>query len=229
MKIIFSQYYILVAFIFCQVVCQAQQEIPPIGFVRMINGIGHGNGNAKFIVDQEDIYPTGYKLGQDSGAMSLNQGSHSFTVCKNGVTKGTTKLDVVTGETTTVIAFAELIPPVNKEDPPTWTIKLLRLKQKSIESGYGLTLISVADAPETPVSLTVGAKGTIENHTLTRLKFTNVHLGATRGEVFISEKGKPLTTVSPDTPGNYVVVLYDGENGETAAIYFFDSKFTVAG
>ena len=152
MKTIFNRYYLLVTFIFCQAICKAQQEIPAVGFVRMINAVGHGNGNAKLIVDQEDIYPPGYQLGQDSGAVSLNQGSHSITVSKNGLTKGTTKIDVVTGETTTVIAFTELIPPVNKDDPPRWTIKLLRLKQKSIESGYGLTLISVADAPETPVS-----------------------------------------------------------------------------
>lgn len=229
MKTIFSRYYILVILILAHVVCQAQQEIPAVGFLRIINGISHGDGDAKFIVDQEDIYPTGYRLGQDSGAICLNEGSHSITVSKNGVTKGTTKIDVVTGETLSVIAFAELIPPVNKDDAPRWTIKLLRIKQKSIDSGYGLTLISVADAPETSISLVIGSKGTTESHALTRLKMTDVNLGTSRGEVFVKMNDKPLTTVSPDTPGNYIVVIYDGERGETAAIYLFDSKFTVAG
>ncbi len=220
---------ISVSFIFLMTVSKGQQEIPPFGFVRIVNAVSPGAGNAKFSVDQEDIYPTGYQLGQDSGGISMKQGAHSITVNKNGIRKGTTKIDVVTGETTTVIAFAELAPSLEKDDPPVWTIKLLRMKQNNIDQGYGLTMVSVAEAAETPVILTIGGKGTTENYTLSRLKCTYVNLGGNRGEIFIKKGNKNLTTVSPDTPGNYVVVLYVGENGETAAIYFFDPKFTVAG
>ena len=220
---------IYVLFIFLINSSKAQQEIPLFGFVRIVNTVSPGDGNTNFSVDQEDIYPTGYQLGQDSGGISMKEGTHAITVNKNGVRKGTTKIDVVTGETTTVIAFAELVPSLKKDDPPVWIIKLLRLKQNNIDQGYGLTMVSVADTPETAVILTIGGKGTRENYTLSRLKYTYVSLGGNRGEVFIKKGNKNLTTVSPDTPGNYVVVFYEDEKGETAAIYFFDPKFTVAG
>jgi hypothetical protein len=232
MKTIFSlqsTFTILAIYLFPITNIQAQQETPPFGFVRIVNAVSHGNGNATFSLDQEDIYPSGYKLGQDCGGISIKKGSHSITVSKNGVNKGTTKIDVVTGETTTVIAFAELIPPVKKEDPPVWTIKLLKLKQKDVDNGYALTVVSVENTREIPVTLEMGFKGTTQNHTLIRLKPTYVSLGATRGDISIKMGKKNLTTVSPDTPGNYVVVLYQEENGETTAVYFFDPKFTVAG
>lgn len=208
---------------------KAQQELSAFGFVRIVNAVGHGEGNARFSLDQEDIYPAGYQLGQDCGGMSINQGNHLITVSKNGVTKGTTKIDVVTGETITLIAFAELISPVKKDSPPAWTIKLLKLKQKDIDKGYGLTLISVADAAELPITLGSGGTGATEKHTLIRLKFTYVNLGAARGEVSVKKGENNLTTVSPDTPGNYIVVIYQGEKDEPRAIYFFDPKFTTAG
>ena len=207
----------------------AQQESPKFGFVRIVNAVCHGVGNAKFSLDGEDIYPTGYKLGQTSGGLSMKQGSHSITVSKEGVEKGTAKIDLVTGETTTVIAFAELVPARKKDDPPVWTIKLLRLKQREVEKGYGLTLVSVAKEPETNVQLAIQGKGAIEKSIVNRLGVTNVNLGEARGEVFVKVGDRILTTVSPDTPGNYVVVIYEGEDGKATAIYFYDPKFVIAG
>lgn len=207
----------------------AQEETPKFGFVRIVNAVCHGAGNAKFSVDGEDIYPTGYQLGQTSGGLSLKQGSHAIAVSKEGVEKGSTKIDLVTGETTTVIAFAELVPAAKKDDPPTWAIKLLRLKQREVSKGYGLTLVSVANESETAVQLAIQGKGAVEKTTVKRLGVTNIDLGEARGEVFVKLDGRIVTTVSPDTPGNYVVVIYATEEGKPAAIYFFDPKFVIAG
>lgn len=207
----------------------SQQETPRFGFVRIVNAINQGQGNAKFSVDGEDIFPKGYQLGETSGGMSLKQGSHSISVSKEGLEKGTTKLDLVTNETTTLIAFAEQQPAPKEGDPPVWAIKLLRLKQREVEKGYGLTLVSVAKEPETKLQLAIQGKGAVEKCSVTRLGITYVNLGESRGEVFVKIADKIVTTVSPDTPGNYVVVVYDAGDGKTAAIYFFDPKFVIAG
>lgn len=207
----------------------AQEETPKFGFVRIVNAVYQGVGNAKFSVDGEDIYPTGYKLGQTSGGLSIKQGPHAIAVSKEGVEKGSTKIDLVSGETTTVIAFAEMVPAAKKGDPPIWTIKLLRLNQREVSKGYGLTLVSVADEPETAVQLAIQGKGAVEKNFVKRLGVTNIDLGEARGEVFVKIGDKIVTTVSPDTPGNYVVVVYQNEEGEVAAIYFFDPKFVIAG
>ena len=37
------------------------------------------------------------------------------------------------------------------------------------------------------------------------------------------------TVVSPDGPGNYVVLLYQDPDGKTKALSFFDPKFVIAG
>lgn len=232
MKLIsnFTSIFLIAVFMtFYPTLSGAEEEIPPFGFVRIVNCVSHGEGNTKFSIDREDIYPAGYELGQDCGGFSIQRGTHSVSVSKTGVIKGTTKIEIGTGETITMIAFSELVPPVNSDDPPTWTVKLLLLKQRTVEKGYGLTLVSVAASPELQVSLGIRGDKTTENHTLIRLKISDVSLGGNRGEVSIKVGNKHLTTVSPDTPGNYVVVLYENEKGEPTALYFFDPKFTIAG
>lgn len=206
-----------------------QQEIPKFGFVRIVNAVCQGVGNAKFNVDGKDIYPHGYMLGQTSGGLSIKQGSHTIAVSKEGIGKGSTKIDLVTGETTTVIAFAQMVPAAKEGDPPIWTIKLLHLKQREVSKGYGLTLVSVADESETALQLAIQGKGTIEKTAVKRLGVTNIDLGEARGEVFVKIHNHIMTTVSLDTPGNYVVVVYQTEGAGPAAIYFFDPKFAIAG
>ena len=38
-----------------------------------------------------------------------------------------------------------------------------------------------------------------------------------------------LTTLSPDTPRNHVVILYVDQDGRTEALSFYDPKFLING
>lgn len=209
--------------------CSSAQDTPPMAFLRIVSAVSPGTGNANFLVDGRDLYPDGYALGQTTGAYGVKAGTRNVEVRKAGVETGTTRIDLAEGETMTVIAFAERLPAENPDDPPKWAMRLLRLKQENIERGFGLSIVSVCKAEETAVDLAVLSKGKVEKASVKRLRVSKVDLGRMRGEVMVKAGEKILATVSPDSPGNYVVILYENAEGEIGALDFYDPKFVIAG
>lgn len=207
----------------------AQEGPPQVGFVRIVHAVAAGEGKANIVIDGEDIFPKGYQLGQRTGGFGLKAGAHSITVKKNGVEPGTTKITLNTGETMTLIAFSEKVPPKKEGDLPVWQTKILRLKQSDPERGYRMTLVSVCDKDEVTVKAANQGKGAIETAHVKRLTTTMVDLGGARGEVLVKAGEEIVTTLSPEDPGNYVVVLYQDEKGAIKALSFFDPKFVIAG
>jgi hypothetical protein len=202
---------------------------PEIGFLRIINAIAPGNGTTRVLIDGEDLFPKGYQLGQRSGGIGLAAGSHTVTLQKNGVESGTTKIDLQRGETISLIGFAEKIPATDDHAPPRWMTKILRLKQSNPERGFRMTLLSVCDLEEVKVDAIIpGKKDTPTTH-VKRLAIAAIDLGSTRNEAMVKVGGKIITTVSPDEPGNHVVVLYQDAEGKIRALTFFDPKFVIAG
>jgi hypothetical protein len=208
----------------------AQEDGPPqVGFIRIVNAVAPGLGLANVFVDGDDIFPKGYQLGQRTGGIGLKSGAHSIEVRKEGVEAGTTRISLATGETMTLIAFAERLPVEKVDDPPRWAIKILRLKQSDPERGYRMTLVSVCGKPEVKVQAAVAGKADIESTTVKRLAVSSIDLGRNRAEVMVKADDEIITTVSPEDPGNYVVVLYADPEGKTKALSFFDPKFVIAG
>lgn len=220
---------IAVAFLLLGTATAQQQGPPEVGFVRIVHAVAAGDGKLTMLIDGEDIFPKGYDLGQRTGGFGLKAGAHAITIKKNGVETGTTKITLATGETLTLIGFSEKIPPKKEGDPPTWIVKILKLKQSDPERGYRMTLLSVCDKEEIAVSTEIAGKGTGEIAHVKRLSTTSVDLGRSKGEVFVKIGNEILTTVSSDDPGNYVVLLYQDMEGKTKALSFFDPKFVIAG
>lgn len=210
----------------------AQQEgRPEVCFVRIVNAVAAGEGNVRFDIDGEDIFPKGYKLGQRTGGFGLKAGSHKITIRKEGVEPGTTTVDLKTGETMSLIGFAEKLPPKKgeEEEPPVWITRILRLKQSDPERGFRMTIVSVSSKDEIEVKAAVQGKGSIETAYAKRLSTASVDLGRARGEVLVKIGDEIVNTLSPEDPGNYVVILYDDPDGKVKAISFYDPKFVIAG
>lgn len=202
---------------------------PEVGFLRIINAIAPGNGTTRVLIDGEDLFPKGYQLGQRSGGIGLAAGPHSVTLQKNGVEIGTTKIDLKSGETLSLIGFAEKIPATDDHAPPRWTTKILKLKQSDPERGFRMTLLSVCDLDEVKVDAIIPGKKDIPTAHVKRLSTAVIDLGSTRSEAMVKVGGEIVTTVSPDEPGNHVVVLYQDAEGKVRALTFFDPKFVIAG
>jgi len=211
----------------------AQQGGPPqVGFIRIINAIAPGEGNAIFKVNGEDIYAKGYKLGQRTGGIGIPAGHHEISVEKTGIQAGTTRIELETGETLSLIAFAERLPPEdpnNAEEPPKWQIRILRLKQNDVERGFRASFVSVCDLPEVRLEAAVLATNKVEAVAVKRLDMATLDLGGSRGEVLIRVGEEIITTISPESPGNYVVLLYQDAEGVVRGISFYDPKFVIAG
>ena len=206
-----------------------KETSPEVGFLRIINAIAPGNGTARVLIDGEELFPKGYQLGQRSGGIGLAAGPHTVTLQKNGVESGTTKIDLKSGETLSLIGFAEKIPATDDHAPQRWTTKILRLKQSDPEHGFRMTLLSVCDLDEVKVDAIIPGKKDITTAYVKRLSTAAIDLGSTRNEVMVKVGIEVITTVSPDEPGNHVVVLYQDADGKIRALTFFDPKFVIAG
>lgn len=220
---------ILTALLLAASAVAAQDGPPQVGFVRIVNAVAAGDGKTSILIDGEDIFPKGYDLGQRTGGFGLKSGSHTITIRRNGVEPGSTKVDLQTGETMTLIGFAEKVPAEKKDDPPVWKTRILRLKQSDPERGFRMTLVSVCDKEEVTIQAAIQGKQTVETATVKRLATTMVDLGRSRGEVLVKAGDEIITTVSPEDPGNYVVVLFQDAGGAIKALSFFDPKFVIAG
>jgi hypothetical protein len=218
---------ILVALV--SLTCYASAQSPEVGFVRIVNAVVPGTGNAAFLLDGRNLFPEGYKLGQDTGGYGVKAGSLRIEVRKEGVESGRTVLALGTGETMTLIAFAERLPVIDEEDPPRWTIRLLRLRQQEPERGYGLSFVSVCDADETAVSVSIEGRKPAKRVFARRLAITKLDIGSRQAGVGVGIGDRKLTHISTDSPGNYVVVLYENADGEVQALSFYDPKFVIAG
>jgi hypothetical protein len=202
---------------------------PEVGFLRIINALAPGNGTTRVFIDGDDLFPKGYQLGQRSGGIGLAAGPHTVTLQKNGVESGTTKIDLKSGETLSLIGFAEKIPATDDDAPPRWTTKILRLKQSDPEHGFRMTLLSVCDLDEVKVDAIIPGKKDITIAHVKRLSTAVIDLGSTRSEAMVKVGGEIISTVSPDEPGNHVVVIYQDAEGKIRALTFFDPKFVIAG
>lgn len=207
----------------------AQDEPPNVGFLRIVNVVAPGEGNAKFIVDGKDIYPKGYKLGQKTAGFGVKAGEHTISIEKTGVETGTTKIKLAKGETLSMIAFAEKIEPIKEGEPVKWRTKILLLKQSDPESGYRLALVPLCNEDELKVQIQFQGRPQPEISYAKRMVVTPVGLGKSKPEVTISVANEAVATVAPEDPGNYVVVFYEDETGKIKALTFYDPKFVIAG
>lgn len=202
---------------------------PEFGFLRIINAIAPGNGTTRVLIDGEELFPKGYQLGQRSGGIGLAAGPHTVTLQKNGVESGTTKIELKSGETLSLIGFAEKIPATDEDAPPRWTTKILKIKQNDPERGFRMTLLSVCDLDEVKVDAIIPGQKDITIAHVKRLSTAVIDLGSTRSEAMVKVGGEIISTVSPDEPGNHVVVIYQDAEGKIRALTFFDPKFVIAG
>ena len=208
---------------------QGKPKSGAAGFVRIVNAIPQGAGKAAFAINGRDLFADGYALGQTTGEHGVKAGELVITVRKTGVETGRLNVKLGAGETITVIAFAEPVPQKELSDPPKWAVKLLRVNQQDEAKGFALSLISVCKPDETTVEILALEKNKGEKAFAKRLAVTKVDLGGNRDEIFVKSGDRTLTTVSPDAPGNYVVILYEDQEGRTEALTYYDPKFVITG
>ena len=131
----------------------------------------------------------------------------------------------------TFIGFAEKVVPKKGEEnnPPVWATRILRLKQSNPQRGFQMTIVPVCATDQLKCEVTAQEMKEPTVVFAKRLAINPVQLGNSSGDCVLKIAGKPMITLSPDSPGNYVVILYDDEDGNVKAISFFDPKFVIAG
>lgn len=199
---------------------------PGYGYVRIVNAVARGTGSVMVLIDGENVNSAGYKLGAVTGGIGLKPGSHSVTIKREGAEGGTTTVNVVKDETTTLIPFAEKVPAAD-DKPATWAIRILRLKEQAAQHERGATFVSVAREPEIKVEVGRG-RGQWDSATVERLSIARLPVKESSGYVPIRINGEALPAMAVPSAGNYVVIIYEDAEGKMRSLNFRDIKFLSA-
>jgi hypothetical protein len=202
------------------------QAIEPdqVASVRLVNLVSPGEGRLMLKLDGSEPWPAGYELGQRTGAFGLKAGTHKFVLSKEGCLTAERELDLEAGKTVTLAIFGD---PVENEEGEViaWQIRLAELGQKSPGPGYFLTLVSFC--PEKRLFVDVQpASGEAFEVPLLQRRATRRKFATDRERVAITHGDNILEVLKGRRAGNYVVMIYEGEEGKEA-VSFYDSKFVL--
>jgi len=202
------------------------QEPTKNGFIRLANAVGPGTGKLTMEVDGKKINENGYKIGDVTGGISLPPGNHNVKFTREGIEEGSTRVNVASNETTTLIPFAEKVPATD-QTPAHWEIKILRLKQKDPQEEKCATFTSVSQNAEVKVEMREPDGNWVPVY-VKRLSVAQAPIHYPRGYVPLRSKDGDLTSIPVASSGNYVVLLYDDDNGKVRSLNFRDKKFLSA-
>jgi len=203
----------------------AQQE-PKSGFVRLANALSEGTGALTMEIDGKKANDKGYKIGDVTGGISLAPGNRTLRFFREGTKEGSTRVNVVANETTILIPFAEMVPATDDE-PAHWAVRILRLKQRDPQEERSATFVSVSKQPEIKVEMR-DPDGKWSPVFVKRLAVTQAPIRYPRGYVPLRTADGDLVSIPVASKGNYVVLLYDDEQGKVRSVNFRDRKFLSA-
>lgn len=219
---------ILISLVVSSIALFAQDEPKggPMGFIRLVNAVAKGSGPVNMLIDGEDMRPKGYQLGDATGGIGLKPGSHKVTIKREGIKEGATSVVLDKDQTVTLIPFAEAVPASDLL-PAHFKVQILRLKQKSVESGRCATFVSVSGNPELKAEL-MSEDGKWAAVFVKRLSIAETPLKFSQAFAPAKVNGNPINPIPIGGVGNYVVVLYDDAEGKVQSLYFRDFKFLSA-
>ena len=200
-----------------------------MGFVRFMNLVDAGEGNTNLRINGKDIWEPGYKLGQKTGALPYSDGDIDVVVTKKGCITAEREVEIERAKSQTIVAFAEEV--FDEEGVSLgWGIKLARLHQFTPEKGLIVTFVSFCkdDALDLEINEAQSKKKftqTIQKRKSARLKL--VDKGRVRATVTCG--GEYLGNIKANNQGNYVAMIYDGEDGKRKMKVFFDPSFMISG
>lgn len=200
------------------------KDRPEAGFLRLVFAAA-GEGKFQASIDGGVLLEAGYDPGQRTGGIGLKPGKHVVEVRRPGVEPVSQSLDLVAGETVTLVVHIEELPAAG--GPPRRALRLHRLAAGG-GAGYGLQLLSVCRR-EVSVAVVVEGRKPVERVIAKRLQPLRVDLGRRKAMVRLKPEGGGPVDVRPDDPGSYAVILFEEAGGGVAAVVFFNPEFEPAG
>ncbi len=199
------------------------RDEPKNGFVRLANAVAAGSGMLTMEIDGARTNEKGYRIGDVTGGVSVEPGMRTVRFARLGTKEGSTRVGVEPNKITILIPFAERIP-ATEDEPAHWAIRVLRLKQRDPEEDRSATFVSVSHTPEIKVEMRE-LKGGWNPVLVKRLAVTQAPILFPRGYVPLRTADGDLVSIPVASKGNYVVLLYDDEQGKVRSLNFRDRKF----
>ena len=218
----------------CSSCGQEEIDSSQVAFVRIVNLVSPGEGNLKIKVDGEESWPAGYRLGQRTGGVGMKAGTRKFVFTKEGCLSAERDIDLVGDKTITLAIYGDPVLDEDTEEPilnaagevANWQIKVAQLSQWDPGEGYHLTFVSFCSGE----SLDLEVKPSQSDAFFVMAKYletTKRKFSSEPSRVAVMYEGEVLNRVKGREEGNYVVMIYEGEEGKEA-LSFYDNKFLLA-
>ena len=197
------------------------------GFLRIVNVVAVGEGNLNLKMAGKSYWPKGFKLGERTGGFRMRSGKIAFMLEKEGCTTSTRSIEVVKGETQTLVCYAD---PLRDESGRIveWELKIARLKQREPEQGLHFTIISFCEEQELELEVLETVSEVSQMVTVAKMKARRVKIEGGLVSVHIMHRDKVVERLATDQKGNYVVMLYTDAEGAQKGVTFYDSKFVLS-
>lgn len=207
----------------------AQEAPPNMGFVRFMNLVDAGTGNTMLKINGKDQWEKGYRLGQKTGALPYRAGKHKFVVSKEGCLPAEREIVIEKGLSQTIVGFAE---EVFDEDGNSlgWQIRIAGLKQHTPEKGLVVTFVSFCKEESLDLVIDEAQSGKVFRQTVHKRKserLTLVDKGRVRASV--SCDGEKIGSIKVNSAGNYVAMIFEGDDGKKKLKTFYDPSFMISG
>lgn len=198
------------------------EEGKEVGYIRLVHALAAGEGRLTLRLNERDVYPSGYRLGDATGGIGVKVGVCDVVIERDGVETGRTTVDVVAGKTTSLVAFAEKVPADHKK-PVHWKARILRLKQAQPERGRSVIFVSVSSQPKIEIEMG-DPEGNWHAGVVEQFGIAKMLMKHAEGYVPLRVGEQRLESIPVMSRGAYVVVLYDDVEGTLRAIHFRDYR-----
>jgi hypothetical protein len=198
------------------------QDEPADGFIRLVHAVTHGSGPMRVEVDSVGLHPKGYSLGAVTGAVCVAPGVRVVKFSRDGVSSGTTRVQILPNQTTSLIAFSEKTE-ATLTTPEVWSIKVLHLKIPAPSTAREMTWVSVSARPEVCAE-TQAADGSWRSAVVKRLGIVQVPVSQARGYAPMKVGIEKMPSIPVASHGRCVVVFYDDEMAGLKSVSFYQAQ-----
>lgn len=216
-------FFLIVVFCFAT---SGADEAP--GYLRLVNLIDfEGAGLTNCSIAGVDVYPKGYQSGQSTGGIGLKPGNVEVVVSNPGCKAFTQNIEIVSGRTESILIYS--LPEFDEDGELVgYKIEIVRLRQRSPVKGITFSFLSVI--PNTQQRVRYGRRDTKnwKEATLNYMKIKRVSVPSKKipVDIFVPPGSEnPAESISADSTGNYVVILYPTATGEVGISQFYDPNF----
>ena len=189
---------------------------PTAGFITLVNAVSLPT-NTIIAVDGKRLPPLGLEPGKVTGGLGFTEGTHRIDA-SNGAALAVSSSIQISSVSKMVIIYS-----VRRKDAkgiPIEEIRMFSCPGVAVEKGRQFYVLYAGGLSSQQVS--------INGQSVVLSPLKEVAVGSA-GSLSINQNGQPVADLHPEEPGNYLAIVFDGQDSKIKAVLARDIQYTAAG